>query len=128
MNDMEIYIDPNTNTDKILNRKELNSKLIAAANAIEKEYVKGKPRPPFIPIDYKPKYRIGDTFRKIGTRGYSWWIVEDIVYYVTEPVYVLKMMPFGKYTHEIGESELCKNWYNTTIKIPDDNELLKDYI
>ena len=99
MRDMEIYIDQNTNTDKILNRKEL-----------------------------KPKYRIGDTFRRIGTRGYWWWIVKKMVYSAIEPIYVLEIMPFGKYTHEIGESELCENWYNITIKIPDNNELLKDYI
>ena len=60
---MEIYIDPNTNTDKILNSKELNQKLINVANAIKKEYVRGKPRPSFIAI--KPKYRIGDNFRRI---------------------------------------------------------------
>ena len=65
--------------------------------------------------DIKPKYRIGDTFQRIGTRGHSWWKVEEIVYGVIEPIYILKMMPFGKYVHEIGEVELCENWYSTTI-------------
>lgn len=65
--------------------------------------------------DIEPKYRIGDTFQRIGTLGYSWWKVEEIVYGAIEPIYVLKMMPFGKYIHEIGESELCENWYSTTI-------------
>lgn len=68
-----------------------------------------------IDIDTKPKYRIGDTFRRIGTRGYSWWKVEEIVYGAIEPVYVLKMMPFEKDAIEVGESELCENWYSTTI-------------
>lgn len=65
--------------------------------------------------DIKPKYRIGDIFRRIGTWGDSWWKVEEIAYGVIEPIYTLRMMPSGKYTHEIGESELCENWYNTTI-------------
>lgn len=65
--------------------------------------------------DIKPKYRIGDTFRRFGTRGYSWWKVEEIVYCAIEPVYVLKMMPSGKGVIGIGESELCENWCNTTI-------------
>ena len=63
----------------------------------------------------KPKYRIGDTFRRIGTRGYFWWKVEEIVYGTIEPIYILKMIPSGKDVLEIGESELCENWYNTTI-------------
>ena len=65
--------------------------------------------------DIKPKYRIGDTFQRIGTRGYSWWKVEEIVYCAIEPVYVLKLMPFGKDVIEMGESELCENCYSTTI-------------
>ena len=65
--------------------------------------------------DIKPKYKIGDTFRRIGTRGILWWKVEEIVYYAIEPVYVLKLMPFGKDVIEIGESELCENCYSTTI-------------
>ena len=64
--------------------------------------------------DIKPKYRIGDTFRRIGTLGYSWWKVKEIVYGVIEPIYVLKMMPSGKDVIEIGESELSENWHNTT--------------
>ena len=65
--------------------------------------------------DVKPKYRVGDTFRRIGTRGYSWWKVEEIMHSATETVYVLKLMPFGKDVIEAGESELCENWYSTTI-------------
>lgn len=64
--------------------------------------------------DIKPKYKIDDTFRRIGTRGYSWWKVEEIVHGIIEPVYILKMMSSGKGVIEIGESELCENWYNTT--------------
>lgn len=63
----------------------------------------------------KPKYRIGDNFRRIGTRGYSWWKVEEIVYSVLEPVYILKIMPIGKDVIEVGELELCENWHNITI-------------
>lgn len=66
-------------------------------------------------IDTKPKYRIGNTFRRIGARGYSWWKVEEIVCGAIEPIYILKLMPFGTDVLEIGESELCENWYNTTI-------------
>ena len=78
--------------------------------------------------DIKPKYRIGDTFRRIGTRGYSWWMVKEIAYGVIEPVYLLKSVPSGKDVIKIRESELCENWYNTTIKIPNNNELHKDCI
>ena len=63
----------------------------------------------------EPKYRIGNTFRRIGTHGYSWWKVEEIVYGAIEPIYILKLMPFGKDVIEIGESELCENCYSTTI-------------
>ena len=65
--------------------------------------------------DIKPKYRIGDTFRRIRTWVYSWWKVEEIVYGVIEPIYTLRMMPSGNYIHEVGESELCESWYSTTI-------------
>ena len=63
----------------------------------------------------KPKYRIGDTFQRIGTKGYSWWKVEEIVYDAIEPVYVLKLMPSGKGVMEVREFELYKNLYSTTI-------------
>lgn len=65
--------------------------------------------------DIKPKYRTGDIFTMIGAIGHSWWQVKEIVYGATEPIYVLKMMPFGKAVIEIGESELCENWYSSTI-------------
>lgn len=28
--------------------------------------------------DIKPKYRLGDTFREKGVRGYIWWRVDEI--------------------------------------------------
>jgi len=51
---MNVYIDPNSNIDK--KNKELYQKLLDTANVIEKEYLKGKPRPSFIDIRSLERY------------------------------------------------------------------------
>ena len=62
-------------------------------------------------IEAIPKYRTGDIFLRIGAIGHSWWQVEEIVYCAIEPVYVLRLMLFGKYVMEIKDlyDIICKD-------------------
>jgi len=65
--------------------------------------------------DIKPKYRIGDTFRENGTRGYGWWRVDEIEIGVIEPIYTLSFRPIGNICITRSESALDENYHVTTI-------------
>ncbi len=65
--------------------------------------------------DIKPKYVIGDSFKVMGTYSNRWFTIVEIEIGVNEPIYTLREMPTYNYFRTIGENDLDKSYYKTTI-------------
>lgn len=65
--------------------------------------------------DIKPKYKIGDTFRVIGTYSNIFWRIVEIKIGVKEPIYTVRKFPIYNYFTTIAEHDLDKSYYKTTI-------------
>lgn len=65
--------------------------------------------------DIKPKYMIGESFKVMGTYSNRWFTIVEIEFGVNEPIYTLREMPTYNSFRTIGENNLDKSYYKTTI-------------
>ena len=65
--------------------------------------------------DIKPKHMIGESFKVMGTYSNRWFTIVEIEIGVNEPIYTLREMPRYDYFRTIGENDLDKSYYKTTI-------------